>query len=498
MTAQGRTVAPQLEQFLSARPVPFHVAGQERTSTATFDVFNPSDGSVLASVAAADEQAVDDAVAAARRAMTDPAWCHLAPSARADLLWRLSELVLRDRDILVTLDAMDCGLPAHVSHQVDAVVEDLRYYAGWTSKLDGRVIPVGMPGFHVYTESEPIGVCVGITTWNFPLESVSGKAGPALATGNAIILKPSEHAPLSALWMARLAIEAGFPPGVLSVLTGGPGVGERLVAHPGVDKVAFTGSSDVGRKIAEAAGRGLKRVTVELGGKSPALVFPDADLEPAARGIAEAVFGHSGQNCVAPSRVLVHEEAMGHLLERLCDRARSMVHGPALHPDSELGPVISAARRDTILEYVRQARDAGGVVHCGGATPQHLGDVGGWYVAPTVITGVDTSAPIAREEVFGPVTCLFPFSDLEQALSLANDSEYGLSASIWTNDIATAQICSNRLDAGVVWVNGHALYDSAASFGGFRTSGYGRELGEESLREYTRVKTVWQGRVQRD
>lgn len=478
--------------FLRQEVVPFSLGGRATVVTSTFDDINPSDGSTLATVAAAEPSIVDAVVDQAQDALHSAAWVRMTPADRANILWRLSELVLRDRDELIELDALDCGLPISASHQVEAVVEDLRYFAGWTTKLDGRVAKIGLPGFHVYTEIEPVGVCVGITSWNFPLEAFSGKVGPALAAGNSVILKPSKNAPLSALWLAMLAAEAGVPAGVLTVIPGPAELARRLVQHAGVAKVAFTGSTTVGMEIAARAAGQLKRVSMELGGKSPAIVTPDAHLERAIEGIADAVFGHSGQNCVAPSRVLVHRSIFDEVAARLVERGRALRQGPATSTDMEIGPVISRRRRDEILDYIGAADKLGAEIHCGGGTPEGL--TGGWYVAPTVLSRVPTDAAPARDEIFGPVACLFDYDDIDDAITQANSSSYGLSASVWTSSIEVAQRCAQGLDAGVVWINGHALYDSAVSFGGFKASGFGRELGEETMREYTRVKTIWQGR----
>jgi aldehyde dehydrogenase (NAD+)/phenylacetaldehyde dehydrogenase len=483
-----------VQQFLGRDPIPMFVDGKERLSDSGryLTVIDPSFGTEIARIAEAGESDVLAAVDAARRALTDSSWPKLTPGERGAVLWRLAELIERDGDALGQLDALDCGLPypSATAHEIAAVADDLRYFAGWATKLQGRTIPAATPGAVVYTVRGPVGVCAAITSWNFPMEGFSGKVGPALAAGNTVVLKPAEHASMSAIWLARLASEAGCPPGVLNVVTGGADVGTWLVRNPGVNKVAFTGSTQVGRSIAAAAGEGLKRVSLELGGKSPMVVCADADFEGALRAAGGSVFFHSGQNCVAASRLIVEKQVFEDVVGRLSALAEALHQGPAFEPDIEIGPVISRQRQDAILGYVEQSKLQGARVVAGGAAPLGV-PAGGFYVAPTVLIDVPDGARVAQEEVFGPVVVVSPFETIDDAVTLANATDYGLGASIWTRDVDRSLTFAERAASGVVWVNGHAQFDSAAPYGGVKQSGIGSELGEAALDEYTTTKTVW-------
>ena len=474
--------------------MPMLSGGQELRGggTAIKDI-DPSYGQPLVEVSTATSEDVDFTVAAAAGTLADPSWRQMPPAERALLLLRLADLVERDGDLLAQLDSIDAGLPyADALHEVPAAVEDLRYYAGWATKLEGRTIPVSIPGYDVQTRLEPVGVCAAITSWNFPLEAFTGKVGPAIAAGNTIVLKPAEHAPLTSLWLGRLALEAGFPPGAINIVLGGAEVGAALVDHPQIAKVAFTGSTTVGRRIAAAAAEHLKRVSVELGGKSPVVICADADLDRAVTAAAESVFKHAGQNCVAGSRLIAHESIAEAVIEGLARHAREFQPRPAFEPEAKLGPVISRTRQEQILAAIEGATSDGGAVHEGGGTPEDVPD-GGFYVQPTVISGLANRSQLASEEIFGPVVMVLDFDDLDQAIELANDTDYGLSASIWTASIAAGRRFAGEVAAGTIWINGHVLYDSAAPFGGVKASGFGRELGADSLTEYTQVKTVWMG-----
>lgn len=487
------TIPNDIAAFL-AEPHPIRIMGCEQRSHRTIDVYDPSYGRVITQIAAGDSADVDAAVAAAGYALMSAEWRRMATARRAELIWKLSDLILRDREKLGFLDAIDCGLPLKhtTTHEIDAMVEDLRYYSGWATKIDGRTLRVGIPGYRASTVVEPVGVCAAITSWNFPLEAFSGKVAPVLATGCTVVLKPAEKASLSALWLAKLVEEAGFPPGVVTVVTGDAATGNALISHPGVAKVAFTGSTDVGTEIAVAAAAGLKRMSLELGGKSAVVIDSTADLNRAVAAAADSVFDHSGQNCVAGSRLLLQRDIAEHVIELLCERAQRRVQGPALEPNIDVGPVISAEQQKRILGYIDRAEQAGAELVLDGRYPDRVPS-GGWYVGATVIRGVEPTHEVMQDEIFGPVVCVETYGDLDEAIALANSTHYGLAASIWTSQIGAMQQFTDEVEAGTVWVNGHTLYDSAASFGGLKASGYGRELGAESLADYTRVRTIWQG-----
>jgi acyl-CoA reductase-like NAD-dependent aldehyde dehydrogenase len=489
------TLTPRVRQFLTAAPVRMLIGGEWCTARSgrTFSVYDPSSGEVLAQVAEGGAEEIDAAVAAARAAL--PRWKSLMPAERAARLWKLSELIERDADDLAIIDTFNVGLPISRTRngEIPAAVEDLRYYAGWTTKLEGRTIPVSIPGFTVYTVLEPMGVCGAITPWNYPMEAFTGKVGPALACGNTLVLKPAEETPLSALWLGRLAMEAGVPAGVLNVVPGqGDSAGAALSAHPLVAKIGFTGSTEVGRKIVHASAGNLKRLSLELGGKSPNVIFADADFDQAIRSASSAIFSHAGQNCIAGSRLYVEKAIYERAVERLIEVTRGIRLGSAHYRETQVGPLVSATQLERVRHYIKQACTEGARLTQGGSRPPGVPE-GGYYLEPTVFTDVRDDMTIMREEIFGPVVAVLPFDNFDQLIAQANDSNYGLAASIWTRDLRRAHRFANEVEAGIVWINGHGLYDSAVPFGGSKHSGYGRDLGAASLKEYTQLKSVWVG-----
>jgi aldehyde dehydrogenase (NAD+) len=453
---------------------------------------NPATGEVLTGVAEGTAADIDRAVAAARTAFEDPAWRRMDAADRGALLWRMADILERRGDDFARLESLDNGKPIREARiDVRQAVDALRYYAGWTTKLQGDTLPV-RGNYLNYTLREPLGVVGAIIPWNFPLLMAVWKVAPALACGNTLVLKPAEQTPLSALELAAVAAEAGMPAGVLNVVPGyGETAGAALVAHAYVDKIAFTGSTAVGRHIMREAAGTLKKVSLELGGKSPNIVLADADLEAAARGAFSAIFYNNGQCCTAGSRLLVHESARDALVAKLVDRAAKMQPGDPLDPKTRLGPVISQEQLDRVLGYIAKGRDEGAELLVGGGRAEYNGEERGYWLQPAVFAGVQEEHCIAREEIFGPVLSVLTFSDEDEALAMANRSEYGLAAGVWTQDIRRAHRFARELQAGTVWINTYHPGDAASPFGGYKQSGFGRELGEYSLDLYTQIKSVW-------
>jgi phenylacetaldehyde dehydrogenase len=458
----------------------------------TFEVFDPATGQMIARVAEADAADVELAVAAARRAFESGPWSRMSPADRGRLVWKLADALEERAQEFAEIEAVDNGKPIR-----DALAADLpgsynilRYMAGWATKINGETISISAPGsWHAYTLREPIGVVGQIIPWNFPLMMAAWKLAPALAAGCTIVLKPAEQTPLSALRLGQLIQEVGFPPGVVNILTGfGETAGAAIAAHPDVDKVAFTGSTEVGKLIVKAAAGNLKKVSLELGGKSPAIVFPDADMDVAIGGAASAIFFNMGQCCTAGSRLYAHERVFDQLVEGVAGVAEKIRLGHGLDPETEMGPLVSEEQLQRVTGYLSAGRSEGAEVVTGG---ERAGN-SGYFVKPTVLAKTSPSMSVVREEIFGPVVCAMPFGDddLERIAREANATEYGLAASIWTRDLGIAHKLARRIKAGTVWINTHNFGDPALPFGGYRQSGWGREMGYEAIELYTEVKAV--------
>jgi aldehyde dehydrogenase (NAD+) len=454
----------------------------------TFATINPSTGEEICQVAEADAADVDKAVKAARTAFEGP-WRKMRASERGRLLYRLADLIEANADELARLETLDNGKPLSIAKAVDVAktVACYRYFAGWADKVQGKTIPID-GDFFCYTRHEPIGVVGQIIPWNYPMLMQSWKLAPALATGNTVVMKPAEQTPLSALRIGELLMEAGYPEGVVNILPGfGPTAGAAIARHMDVDKVAFTGSTEVGRFIMTAAAQSnLKRVTLELGGKSPNIIFADADLDAAVEGAHMGIFVNQGQSCCAGSRVFVEEKIYEQFVEKSVARALKRRVGDPLDPSTDQGPQIDQSQFDRIMGYIESGRSEGATLACGG---ERVGNRG-YFIRPAVFSDVRDDMKIAREEIFGPVMSVIPFKDMYEAITRANNTDYGLAAGVWTSDIKKAHAVASGVRAGTVWVNCYHVLDTRAPFGGFKQSGMGRELGEYALHEYTEVKTV--------
>ncbi|MEZ0053797.1 phenylacetaldehyde dehydrogenase [Mycobacterium sp. MAA66] len=460
---------------------------------------NPATGQPLTTIAAGNRTDVDAAVLAARRALANPAWRDITPLERGEMLHRLAELVEAHADELAFIESLDNGKPVSVARAVDAgtTTKLFRYFAGWPSKFEGATIPLSpRGGLRVlnYTVHEPLGVVGAIVPWNFPMSMASWKLAPALATGNTVVLKPAEETSLSTLRLAELIDQAGFPPGVVNVVTGlGTTVGAAIAEHHGVDKVAFTGSTEVGRQITAAATGNMKKVSLELGGKSPHIVLADADPVTVAAAAADGIFFNQGQTCTAGSRLYVHADIYDDVMSALIDKAREIVVGPGQDPATQMGPLVSARQLATVTGYVQSGIDQGAVVAAGGTTPSGLSADcrGGYFLSPTVLSETTHAMRVVQEEIFGPVLVAMPWRDIDELVDKANDSPYGLAAGIWTNDITAAHRLAAAVKAGTVWINCYNLTDPASPFGGYKQSGWGREMGRGVLEQYTETKSVW-------
>ena len=462
---------------------------------ATLDVFDPATGEVISTIPDSSDADVDQAVQAARRAFEDPTWRDMIPARREKLLFDLADLIEKNGEELAQLESLDNGKLLHIARAIDVSAGSVaftRYVGGWATKLEGATFQVSMPEFQqnkfqTYTRREPVGVVAGIIPWNFPLAMAVWKITPALATGCTIVLKPAEETSLTAIRLAELVKEAGVPDGVVNIVTGrGETAGDALVKHPLVDKIAFTGSTEVGKLIGKNAAEDVKRVSLELGGKSPTIVFDDADIEEAIQGAANAIFFNQGQVCCAGSRLLVQRSVYDRVVEGVSAIAKSMKLGAGLADGSEMGPLVSQAQFERVSDYISLGRKEGAQVIAGGSAIDHPG----YFVEPTVFSDTNREMKIVQEEIFGPVLCCSVFDDIDEAVSNANDTEFGLAASIWTENVRTMHQMVERVTAGTVWVNCHNLLDPNMPWGGFKKSGHGRELGRTVLDLYTELKSV--------
>ena len=488
------TLDRSVEEFIGA-PRQLFINGQwaDAASGRMFETPDPATGETLARVAEGDAEDVDRAVRAARAAFDGP-WSRMTPSERGRIIWRIGDLILAHLDELAQLESLDNGKPFAVAQAADVpLAADLFHYmAGWATKIEGNSISLSVPympgaNFHSYTLREPLGVVGQIIPWNFPLLMAAWKLGPALATGNCVVLKPAEQTPLTAIRLAGLIAEAGVPDGVVNVVSGfGETAGAALAAHNDVDKVAFTGSTEVGKLIVAAAGASnLKKLTLELGGKSPNIVFEDA-VDGAIEGAANAIFFNHGQCCVAGSRLFVHQSRFDEVVDGVAEIAKSIKLGSGMEAGTQMGPLVSEEQFDRVSGFLESGRDEGATALAGGG---RFGDRG-FFIEPTVLINTHAGMKVVREEIFGPVVVAAPFSDLDEIAAQANDSEYGLGAGIWTKDISKAHALAKKLRAGTVWINCYNVFDAALPFGGYKQSGWGREMGHEVLNNYTEVKAV--------
>ena len=490
-----RAIRPANAAFLG-RPHRLLIDGRwvEAAGGQTFDVRDPSSDQVIARVALGERADIDRAVAAARKAFESPAWSRMKPLEREKLLHRLADLIEANADELAELEAIDNGKSVVMARHVDIkhALEVWRYMAGWPTKLEGQTLPISgtlVPGheYAAFSQREPVGVVGAIIAWNFPLLLATWKLAPALAAGCTVVLKPAEETPLTALRLGELASEAGFPAGVINVVTGmGPTAGAALAEHPNVDKITFTGSTEVGRLIVRAASGNMKKVTVELGGKSPLIVLDDADLKTAIPGAASAIFFNQGQTCCAGSRLYVAERHFEDMVAGLSEQAKTLRVGPGLDPNAQLGPLVSAIQRDRVMKYIGEGLAGGARAAAGGKALLSPG----YYVEPTIFANVTEEMSIVREEIFGPVLVVQPFQDLTAVVRTANDSIYGLGASLWTRDVSKVFAIAPQLRAGTVWVNCHNVLDATMPFGGYKQSGWGRELGREAVYSYLESKSL--------
>ena len=459
----------------------------------TFSSPNPATGETFAEVAEADKADIDKAVAAARKAF-EGKWSKMSARDRGRLLYKLSQLIERDTAQLAELETSDNGKPIKESTYIDipSVVENFEYFAGWSTKIEGETIPVPGQMFN-YTLREPVGVCGQIIPWNFPLLMAAWKLAPALAAGNTVVLKPAEQTPVTAMELAKLIQEAGFPEGVVNVVPGyGETAGAALASHKGIDKIAFTGSTEIGKVIAKSAADNLTKVSLELGGKAPNIIFADADLDQAVNGAMMGIFFNQGQVCCAGSRLFVEEKVKEEFLGRFKEKADRIKVGDPMDKATLMGPQVSAEQLNKIKSYVGIARDEGATVLAGGESPQLDPQFqNGYFFQPTIFSEVKNSMRVAQEEIFGPVTSVISFDNDEDLIRQANETIYGLSAGIWTRDITRAHRFAKAVKAGVVWINTYNMFNAASPFGGYKQSGYGREMGRHALELYTQVKSVW-------
>lgn len=458
----------------------------------TFETVNPATGEVIDVVPDATAADVDSAVAAAKRALSSTEWAGMLPAARARLLWRIADLIEENGEELARLETTDQGQPFGISSAISIpnAVEHFRYYAGWATKLHGVTVPLSIPGVDYRNRREPLGVCGLITPWNFPLMIAAWKLAPALVTGNTVVLKPAEQTPLSTIRLAELCMEAGVPRGVVNVVTGGPAVGQAIVRHPDVAKISFTGSTEVGRQIAAEAGSRLARVSLELGGKAPSIITPDADIDAILEGNIMGGLLNCGQVCAAYTRFYVDKKRADDFAQKIASIASGMHLGNGLEPTTQLGPLVSEEQLQRVDHYVRAGTAEGATLVTGGSRAN--GELArGFFYRPTVFTNVEDSMTIAREEIFGPVLSVIAYDDPAELADRANDTDYGLAAVIWSRDIGTANRLAHEIKAGTVWINLPPFLDAAAPWGGMKASGVGREMGWEAILAYTDTKSIW-------
>jgi phenylacetaldehyde dehydrogenase len=464
----------------------------DAASGKTFPTYNPATGEVLSNVAEGDREDIDRAVKAARAAFETGPWSKISPSERGRMMWRLADLIEKHTEEFAQLESLDNGKPLKIARIADLplAIDHFRYYAGWATKIEGNTIPMGLArqgSYHAYTVREPVGVVGQIIPWNFPLLMAAWKLGPALATGCCVILKPAEQTPLTALRLGELIQEAGFPDGVVNIVPGyGETAGAALAAHMDVDKIAFTGSTEVGKLIIHAAEGNLKKVSLELGGKSPNIVMDDADLESAIPGASMAIFFNQGQCCCAGSRLFIEKKVFDKVVDGISQAASKIRVRPGLDPDSDLGPLVSEEQLNRVCGYLESGFKEGAKATTGGSRE---GDKG-YFVKPTVLVNTNDKMKVVKEEIFGPVVTATPFSDMNEIITRANDTVYGLAAGVWTRDVKKAHAIASKLKAGTVWINCYNVFDAALPFGGYKQSGWGREMGHEVLKNYTEVKSV--------
>ena len=487
---------PEVTSLLTSGPTKLLIGGEfvDAAEGGTFETLNPATGELLTTCASATAADVDRAVEAAEAALAGE-WGRMKPADRGRVLWRVGELIERDADAIAQLEVLDMGKPYSLARDddMDMAAKHFFYYAGWASKIGGETVPVSAEGSYLnYTVREPMGVVGLIVPWNYPFMLAAWKLAPALACGNACLLKPAEQTPLTSLWLGRLLLEAGVPPGTVSVLTGfGETAGAAITEHPRVSAVSFTGSTDVGRTIVHASAGNLKRVGLELGGKSPNLIFADADLEAAVPGAAGGIFYNMGQDCAAGSRLFVQGDVYDEVVEGLSREADALRMGHGFLEGVDQGPLVSSEQYDRVTAYLEAGAGEGARTATGGGRTPANGLEGGYFVQPTVFADASNDMRIAREEIFGPVVTVIPFKDADDAVLQGNATAYGLGAGVWTRDIKKAHRAAAALKAGSVWINCYNVYDAGSPFGGYKESGFGREMGAENLDLFTQVKSVW-------